>query len=182
MSTAPMPPQQIHELVAPRIAADGYDVEDLATKPSPDGGIAITIVVDRDGGAELDALAKLTRDLVEMIDSAVPDADYTLELTTPGINRPLTEPRHWRRAQGRKVDVDVSEGGKTERISGRIGRSADGVVDLIRNERGRFTTTTIDLKSVTKAVVQVDFSAPNATELELCGLDDAAIARLTRKN
>ncbi|MFW0790294.1 ribosome maturation factor RimP [Gordonia sp. CPCC 205333] len=180
MSTPPMTPQQIRELVDPRINADGYDVEDFTIEPASDGGIAVTIIVDRDGGADLDALAALTRDLVDLIEAAAPDTDYLLEVTTPGINRPLTETRHWRRAQGRKVDVEYSKDAQTTRLSGRIGTITDETVEVIRNERGRFTITAIDLKSVTNAVVQVDFRAPNATELELCGLDEVAIARLTR--
>lgn len=181
MSTPPMTAQHLHRLVDPIITTRGYDVDDLTISPAAGGGTAATIVVDRDGGVELDALATLTRDLVEAIDAQSPDADYTLELTTRGVDRPLTLPRHWRRAQGRRVEVDVvGADGTPETIAGRIGASTDATVELIRNQRGRFTTVTVDLDSVTKAIVGVDFTAPNRTELELCGLDAAAIARLTR--
>lgn len=180
MSTDPMTPQRCHELVDPTITGLGYDIDDLSVIRAPGGGVAVTIVVDRDGGAELDALATLTRELVEMLDAAVPDADYTLEITTPGIDRPLTELRHWRRAQGRKVVVDVvGPDGSRSSVTGRIGASTGDGVELVRNEKGRFTRTAIDFKSVTKAVVQVDFNSPKAAELEMCGLDAAAIGRLT---
>lgn len=179
MSTDPMTPQQLRGLVAPTITESGYDIDDLSVAPAPGGGSAVTIVVDRDGGAALDALATLTRRLVETLDAAAPDTDYVLEITTPGIDRPLTEPRHWRRAQGRKVDVEViGDDGTRSRHGGRIGVSTDDSVELVRNDKGRFTRTAIDFKSVTKAVVQVDFNAPKAAELEMCGLDAAAIGRL----
>ena len=63
------------------------------------------VVVDRDGGIDLDAVAEVSRAVGAALD-ADPDAmpgTYVLEVTTPGVDRPLTQPRHWRRAKGRLV-------------------------------------------------------------------------------
>ena len=70
----------------------------------------LRIIVDADGGVDLDDIAEVSREVSAKLDAtnAMGDAPYTLEVSSPGVDRPLTEPRHWRRAIGRLVIVAVA--------------------------------------------------------------------------
>jgi ribosome maturation factor RimP len=70
----------------------------------------LRVVVDADGGVDLDKIALISREASARLDDtgAMGEAPYTLEVSSPGVDRPLTQPRHWRRAVGRLVRVPVS--------------------------------------------------------------------------
>ena len=71
------------------------------------------MVVDADGGVSLDAIAEVSRELSAALDAAAAmgEVPYTLEVSSPGVDRPLTEPRHWRRAVGRLVTAPLAVAG-----------------------------------------------------------------------
>lgn len=71
--------------------------------------VVLRIVVDADGGVSLDDIAEVSREVSAKLDAknAMGEAPYTLEVTSPGVDRPLTQPRHWRRATGRLVVVSL---------------------------------------------------------------------------
>ena len=71
----------------------------------------LRVIVDADGGVSLDVIAEVSREISARLDAknTMGDAPYTLEVSSPGIDRPLTQPRHWRRAIGRLVIVQVTE-------------------------------------------------------------------------
>jgi ribosome maturation factor RimP len=71
--------------------------------------VVLRIVVDADGGVSLDDIAEVSREVSAKLDAknAMGEAPYTLEVTSPGVDRPLTQPRHWRRATGRLVVVPL---------------------------------------------------------------------------
>ncbi len=90
-------------------------------------------MVDADRRPSLDDIAELSRSLSKELDDSgvMGEAAYTLEVSSPGVDRPLTEPRHWRRARGRLVRVPLATGapGYPGTIEGRvITAGADGVV------------------------------------------------------
>ncbi|MXP22437.1 ribosome maturation factor RimP [Gordonia sp. HNM0687] len=175
----PLTADQVRRLVEPVVAAQGFDLEDVHLTHSA-GRTDLSIVVDRDGGGELDVLAGLSRQLSDILDQApeTADAAYVLEVTSPGVDRPLTLPRHWRRAAGRKVTVDFADADNAAaHLRGRVGAVDDDAVEIVVNNRGRLSSTRVVLTSVTNAVVGVDFSRPSVAELELCGLDADEIAR-----
>ncbi|WAC55140.1 ribosome maturation factor RimP [Gordonia sp. SL306] len=177
----PITAEQVTQLVEPVVSAAGFDLEDVVVTEVADR-TELTVVVDRDGGSDLDVLADLSRELSDLLDDAPSTADavYTLEVTSPGVDRPLTAARHWQRARGRKVAVEIAtdDDASPRRVTGRAGPvDDDGGVLLVVNERGRIRTETVALDSVTNAVVQVDFGQPSATELQLCGLDPDEIRR-----
>ena len=93
-----------------------------------------------------------------------------LEVTSPGVDRPLTTAKHYRRARGRKVEMTLSDGSQ---LTGRVGPlSEDGtVLSLVVREgaRANFSVRELPLEGIVKAVVQVEFSPPNQRELELAG-------------
>ena len=72
----------------------------------------LRVIVDADGGVSLDDIAEVSREISARLDAkdAMGEAPYTLEVSSPGIDRPLTQPRHWRRAIGRLVIVPLTEG------------------------------------------------------------------------
>ena len=158
--------ERVVELLADPIGREGYDLEDvtitLAGRHS-----SVRVMVDSDSGLELDEVARLSHVISDVFDAASDfgESPYTLEVTSPGIDRPLTEGRHWRRAQGRKVLVELAE----ESVTGRVGRLTDGGVDLVVKAKGGPVVRRVELADVKKAVVQVEFSRPDAKELELAG-------------
>jgi ribosome maturation factor RimP len=98
----------------------------------------LRVIVDADGGVTLDDIALASRELSSRLDSAAAmgDLPYTLEVSSPGIDRPLTQPRHWRRALGRLVVVplkaaaDDHDGNGVRSAEGRIVASSDMGVTL----------------------------------------------------
>lgn len=170
--------EQIGDLVTPVIEPLGYDLEEIAVR-GPASRRDVTITVDRDGGASLDELAEVSRLLSEALDETdlFGDDPYHLEVSTPGVDRPLTLPRHWRRARGRRVSLERRGGDGTRTVLGRIGESDDESVTLVNNDKGRMSTTVVPLAEITRAVLEVDFTRPGEAELRRCGLDDDEIAR-----
>ncbi len=94
-------------LVSPVIREAGYDLEDLILTPMGRRSL-LRVVIDRDEGVSLDDIADMSHAVAHILDEdegVIGRAPYVLELTSPGVDRPLTEPRHWRRAIGRLVEV-----------------------------------------------------------------------------
>ena len=96
--------ERVHSALLPVVTAAGFDLEDVAVTAAGRRNV-IRVVVDRDGGIDLDAVAEVSRVVSDALDGTdvAGAAAYTLEVTSPGVDRPLTEPRHWRRAIGRLV-------------------------------------------------------------------------------
>ena len=118
------------------------------------------IVVDKDGGVDLDLVAAVSQRASELLDAEPLAAElpgpFVLEVTSPGVDRPLTHVRHWRRAVNRLVRVTMADG---TQLDGRIvAVSADGSIDL-SSERGDITIAQADVQ---RAIVQVEFNRPDA--------------------
>ncbi|GAC68939.1 ribosome maturation factor RimP [Gordonia soli] len=173
----PIGSEQVSDLVAPVVEARGFDLEDVVLSGTGERR-DVTVVVDRDGGGDLDVLADLSREISEVLDAddALGEEPYTLEVTSPGIDRPLTRARHWRRAQGRRVAIDLVDDGARQ-IVGRVGQVDDGQVRVVIADKGRISERDIALDTIATAVVQIEFGRPGAAELERCGLDADEIAR-----
>jgi ribosome maturation factor RimP len=169
LRSARLPSQkQVIELLDGEFARAGYEIEDVVidtgTRPP-----RITVIADADDGLDLDAIAALSRSASELLDSVdAPNSGppYVLEVTSPGVDRPLTAEKHFRRARGRKVEVTLSDGSQ---MTGRLGETSDGAVALVVREggRGSYSVRELPLDGIAKAVVQVEFSPPNQRELEL---------------
>ena len=96
----------------------------------------------------------------------VRDAAYELEVSSPGVDRPLTAEKHFRRAHARRVEVELTDGTV---LTGRLGATADGAVDVVIRAGSGWKVRRVELADIRKAVVQVEFSPPNAKELDLVG-------------
>lgn len=111
---AQAPRARLHALIEPVVAARGYDLEDVHVSQAGRRSL-VRVVVDGDDGVSLDAVAEVSRAVSEVLDDAegsggpVGRSPYTLEVTSPGVDRPLTQPRHWRRNAGRLVRVRAGE-------------------------------------------------------------------------
>ena len=134
-AVGPVNDKRLAELIEPVVAAAGMDLESLRMSVAGKRRL-LRIVVDGDRGVSLDDAADVSREISAMLDevNALGEVAYTLEVSSPGVDRPLTEPRHWRRAVGRLVKVKVTGEGTVE---GRIlAADADGVtLDLAGGER-----------------------------------------------
>jgi ribosome maturation factor RimP len=107
---------RLRALVEPPVASAGYELEDIEITPVGRRDL-LRVVVDRDGGVDLDGVAVVSRTLAAVLDgSDLLRRPYVLEVTSPGVDRPLTEPRHWRRARGRLVRVRTPAGELTARV------------------------------------------------------------------
>jgi ribosome maturation factor RimP len=102
---------RLRELVEPVIAKAGYDLEDL-TLTRAGRRFVVRVLIDTDGGVGLDDVAVVSREISDALDAAEEQGgellagEYQLEVGSPGVDRPLTEPRHWRRNTGRLVAVN----------------------------------------------------------------------------
>ncbi len=123
--------RQLLELLGPVIDGAGYDLEDVSVS-SAGRRTLLRVSVDADGGIDLDAVATVSRVISEALDGADEDGGsafaepYVLEVSSPGVDRPLTEPRHWRRACGRLVEF--ADGSRT--LQGRVVQTSDAGATL----------------------------------------------------
>lgn len=139
------------ELVDP-LAALGFDVEAVEVTPAGKRRV-LRVAVDKDGGVTLDDVADATREVSRVLDESdvMGELPYTLEVTSRGVDRPLTLPRHWRRNAHRLVKVSLVDGSS---VTGRIGAAGEDRVVL--DAEGAEREVAYD--EVAKALVQVEFN------------------------
>src|SRR5580700_11265558 len=125
-STArPVDDRKLAGLIEPVVAAVGMDLESVRVTVAGKRRL-LRVIVDSDHGVSLDDAADVSREISVLLDAsnALGDVAYTLEVSSPGVDRPLTEPRHWRRAAGRLVRVKTGAGTVQGRV---LAADADGV-------------------------------------------------------
>ena len=166
MATGLPSQKQVLELLDGEFARAGFEIEDVvvhATARPP----RITVVADGDVPLDMDTIAALSRSASGLLDAGVDvDGHYILEVSSPGIDRPLTTEKHFRRARGRVADVTLADGSV---VTGRLGDVVEGRVRVvIRGDRGaKPVVRQIPLGDIASAVVQVEFGRPDPREMEL---------------
>jgi ribosome maturation factor RimP len=151
---------RIADVIQPVIAAAGMDLESVRVTAAGRRRL-LRVVVDSDRGVSLDDAAAVSRQLSAALDAVavMGDFPYTLEVSSPGVDRPLTDYRHWRRAVGRLVQVTVTDSGGVQPMSGRISAAdADGVILDVEGDpktRRRFPYTALG-----PGAIQVEFGHP----------------------
>jgi ribosome maturation factor RimP len=138
---------EITAVIEPLIRATGNYLEDL-TIQSAGKRRMITIIVDGDSHLNLDQVTVITKEISEVIENleTLGDIPFTLEVTSPGIDRPLTLSRHWRKNLGRLVSISLLDGSA---VKGRIGDATE--VDVVIDE------AKISYSDIKKAVLEVEF-------------------------
>ena len=156
MAVAGVP--RLAQLLTPVVAGTGHDLEGLEVTPAGRRRV-VRMLVDKDGGTSLDDVADVSRavsDALDDIDAREPallGGAYVLEVSSPGVDRPLTQPRHWRRNVGRLVTAHLAGGG-TE--TGRLTDATDTEVQLAGRR--------LLLAEVVRGQVQVEFARAGQTE------------------
>lgn len=145
------------ELLDP-LSALGLDIEAVEITPAGKRRI-LRVAVDKDGGVTLDDVADATREVSRVLDDSdvMGEMPYTLEVTSRGVDRPLTLPRHWRRNADRLVKVTLTDGST---VTGRITDSDEERVTLDVDGTAR----QLFLADVAKALVQVEFNRKSNEE------------------
>jgi len=161
----PPEPADLAHVLEPVVRAAGMDLESVRVSPAGRRRL-LRLVVDADGGVGLDEIAEVSREVSVRLDAsgAMGEVPYTLEVSSPGVDRPLTEPRHWRRAVGRLVSAPLAVAGgddpgragaprRPPTIAGRILGAGDTSVTLdIEGDHVEF-----DYAELGPGQVQVEF-------------------------
>ncbi|MGI9226960.1 MAG: ribosome maturation factor RimP [Candidatus Nanopelagicaceae bacterium] len=145
---------QIFELVEPLISKAGLVLEEVQVQ-TPGKHRFVTVIVDSETGLNLDQVTDASRLVGEAMDGAsfMGDAPYTLEVTSPGVDRPLTAPRHWRKNVDRLVKIIKLDG---EICKGRISSSTEEEVTL--------DCCTVAFADIKRATIEVEFNRPEKKE------------------
>ncbi|MDR7300647.1 ribosome maturation factor RimP [Haloactinomyces albus] len=150
---------RLEPVVAEPVAALGFDLEEFDVQQAGRRRL-VKVVIDADDGVGLDDITDVSHAVSEVLDTHehVLAGSYTLEVTSPGVDRPLTKVRHWRRARNRLVKVRLTDGSE---LAARVGAADDAaVVVLTRGEIRQLA-----YRDIERAVVEVEFQQPPAKEL-----------------
>src|SRR5580698_6240491 len=138
---------KITDVIRPVIETAGLDLESIRVTAAGRRRL-LRVVVDSDHGVSLDDAATISRELSAALDAVavMGDFPYTLEVSSPGVDRPLTDPRHWRRSVGRLVQVAAGDAGT---VTGRVvAADSDEVTLDVGGDRHRFGYATLGAGAV----------------------------------
>lgn len=163
---------QVEPVVRQAVEGVGFELEALDVQQAGRRRL-VKVVIDAEDGASgaegvgLDEIAEVSRTVSTALDAAddLLAGAYTLEVTSPGVDRPLTKPRHWRRARLRLAKITLTDG---TGFTARIGDAGDGSVQVLRDGALR----TLAYADIERAVVEVEFRQPPDAEVAL--LDGSA--------
>lgn len=137
----------------------GVDLEDCSIKQAGRREV-LTVIVDKDGGIDLDEIARISFAISEELDSIeeLEEHPFVLEVSSPGTDRPLTEVRHWRRAISRLVNVSFT--GDREDVVIRVQEvDGDQVIGADNKDaQSKDNSVTFKVSEVDKAVIQIEFN------------------------
>jgi ribosome maturation factor RimP len=145
---------RVRAVIEPVVVAAGFDLEDVNLSRAGRRHL-VRVLVDADGGISLDDVAVVSREISQALDTAdetqgeVLAGEYQLEVGSPGVDRPLTLPRHWRRNVSRLVTVTVA--GRS--LSGRV--TAADETGVVLDVDGR--STEIPYADLGPGKVQIEF-------------------------
>ena len=138
----------VEELVRPVIEASGLELWDV-TYRKESGRMVLRVLVDRDGGVDLDTISDTSERLSRRLDleGFSGDRSYSLEVSSPGLERELREPRHFRRSVGTTVKVKTAApvGGRRVHEGALVSADADAIV--IASDGGELRVPYADIAS-----------------------------------
>ncbi len=152
---------ELRDVLEPIVSAAGFELDALDVRATGRRR-TVRLVVDSDDGVGLDDIARVSRTASDELDrhEDLVGESYTLEITSPGVDRPLTVPRHWRRASRRLVAVRPHAG---DAFAGRVGAVGEESVVLLVGGALR----EVRYADVAHAVVEVEFAPPPEEDLAL---------------
>jgi ribosome maturation factor RimP len=147
---------QISELVTPTVSDLGFYLEDVHIA-TPGSHRIVTCIVDGDASLNLDQVTSVSRVISELLDEAafMGETPFTLEVTSPGVDRPLTQPRHFAKNVDRLLKIIKNDGSE---VTGRILSNTDNDVTLTVAVKKETTEQTISLSEIKRAVVEIEFN------------------------
>ena len=148
--------EQITELVQPAVEKAGFFLEDVHVV-SPGNHRIITCIVDGQTPLNLDQVTTVSRDISELLDAAefMDDSAFTLEVTSPGVDRPLTLARHWHKNLKRLVKVVMQDGSV---VNGRITSVEETHVLLTEDIKGKSKEHRVEFAEIKRATVEIEFN------------------------
>jgi ribosome maturation factor RimP len=149
---------RLEQLAERCVTALGLDLEAVELSKAGKRRV-LRIAVDADGGVPIDSITQATRELSKVLDTtdAMGAQPYTLEVTSRGVDRPLTLPRHWRRNVGRLVVAELADG---SRVKGRISTADDSGADLAVDGAPR----RLPFDDVASARIEAELTKPRSTD------------------
>ena len=147
---------QISELVTPAVSDQGFYLEDVHVA-TPGNHRIVTCIVDGDVSLNLDQVTSVSRVISELLDEAafMGETPFTLEVTSPGVDRPLTQPRHFAKNVDRLLKIIKLDGSE---VTGRILSNTDNDVTLTVLIKKESTEQTVLLSDIKRAVVEIEFN------------------------
>lgn len=147
---------QISELVTPAVREQGFYLEDVHVA-TPGSHRIVTCIVDGDSALNLDQVTSVSRIISELLDEAtfMGETPFTLEVTSPGVDRPLTAPRHFAKNVDRLLKVIKVDGSE---VTGRILSNTDQDVTLTVTIKKETREEVIALADIKRAVVEIEFN------------------------
>ncbi len=147
---------QISELITPALQQAGYFLEDVNIV-SPGNHRIVTVIVDGETALNLDQVTVASKLVSELMDEApfMGETPFTLEVTSPGIDRPLTLPRHFAKNVTRLLKVTQNDGVV---VTGRVTSNTDSDITLSVIEKKETKEITIALADIKRAVVEIEFN------------------------
>ena len=147
---------QISELVTPAVSDQGFYLEDVHVA-TPGSHRIVTCIVDGDASLNLDQVTTVSRVISELLDEAafMGETPFTLEVTSPGVDRPLTQPRHFAKNIDRLLKIVKLDGSE---VTGRILSNTDHDVTLTVTVKKETLEQTVSLSEIKRAVVEIEFN------------------------
>jgi ribosome maturation factor RimP len=139
--------EQVLAVITPAIESLGFYIEDI-TITSAGKRSMLTVIVDGDTHLSLDQVTVATKAISEIVENlpTLGNNPFTLEVTSPGLDRPLTKPRHWRKNQDRLIKIVLTDG---KEVMGRIKDSTETSVTV--------DDQTINFADIKRATLEVEF-------------------------
>jgi ribosome maturation factor RimP len=147
---------QISELVTPALTQAGYFLEEVNIV-TPGQHRIVTVIVDGESALNLDQVTVASKLVSELLDEAsfMGETAFTLEVTSPGIDRPLTLPRHFAKNVTRLLKVVKNDGAV---VTGRITSNTDSEVTLSVTEKKTTTDVVVAIADIKRATVEIEFN------------------------
>jgi len=154
--------QSITDLISPAVTEAGFYLEEVQIA-SPGSHRIVTCVVDGPTALNLDQVTVVSRVISELLDSAdvLGETPFTLEVTSPGVDRPLTEVRHWTKNLTRLIKTTLNDGSI---ITGRLTEFDETNATLVENIKGRIKNHMVAFSDIKRAVVEIEFNRKDAID------------------